>query len=769
MTSVQVNFAGVPSRPVADPDTAIDFLRLVAADGWWALCAYQDGQIEARTFEALAAPFAKKWIRDNNAARKNIYFMVAQPRALLDKKAVKEDCESSSFAWVDVDPGAGEFIAERRRILDKLRNFKPAPTGIIDSGGGYQGYWKLATAAPLDTPEARGEFERRTKRLAAQLGGDNCWNCDRIMRVPGTINWPDAKKRAKGRLRALATVVEWHKGCVYDLSDLPIDTAATARAVDIDFDDIPSVESIKDILALKGPRHTRLRRLIETGDDPERNYKSRSEAHFAAITGLIRVSVSDPMIAAIITSKKFGISDGVLDKRDWKKYVKGEIERAHAKIAAPTDEEARLLAQMNERHAVIGNVGGKTVVIDFGYGVDDSRRAPVSLQLFQAVVHRYLNVAVNDDTLGSWWLHHPQRQQYERMEFLPGKETRPEVYNLWRGWAVEPKPGDCRLFLAHIRDNICGGDAECYEYLLNWMALAVQRPWEQGKVAVVLRGAEGTGKSFFVRTFGSLFGRHFLTVSDARHLTGNFNAHLEDCTLLFADEAMWAGDRQGEGALKRMITEPDLTIEPKGIGAYSASNRLHIMMASNAGWVVPAGTEARRFFVLDVGRARMRDTAYFKKIAAQMKNGGAGALLHMLQARDLGGFDVTKFPHTAALTDQILHTLKQRPAEYAVYELLSSGARYPQREEWLKPDGSVFIVSKLLCDAAHDKRLNESALGRVLDQLAIKGTSNRERWGRNKHRGRWLPRLREARRRFEQRILGGKPVAWGEIDEWLGT
>jgi len=32
-------------------------------------------------------------------------------------------------------------------------------------------------------------------------------------------------------------------------------------------------------------------------------------------------------------------------------------------------------------------------------------------------------------------------------------------------------------------------------------------------------------------------------------LVGNFNAHLIDCVLLFADEAFWAGDKQGENTL----------------------------------------------------------------------------------------------------------------------------------------------------------------------------------------------------------------------------
>jgi hypothetical protein len=104
----------------------------------------------------------------------------------------------------------------------------------------------------------------------------------------------------------------------------------------------------------------------------------------------------------------------------------------------------------------------------------------------------------------------------------------------------------------------------------------------------------------FARTFGALFGQHFLHLSDARHLTGNFNAHLRDSCLVFADEAFYAGDKQHEGQLKRLVTEPTLMIEAKYANAVSVRNCLHLIVASNDDWVVPAGTDERRFFVLDV-------------------------------------------------------------------------------------------------------------------------------------------------------------------------
>ena len=89
-----------------------------------------------------------------------------------------------------------------------------------------------------------------------------------------------------------------------------------------------------------------------------------------------------------------------------------------------------------------------------------------------------------------------------------------------------------------------------------------------------------------------------MAISNAKHLTGNFNGHLRDTVLLFADEAFFAGDRAHVGVLKALITEPTLTIEAKYANAVQMPNFVHLMMASNEEWVIPAGPEARRFFGL---------------------------------------------------------------------------------------------------------------------------------------------------------------------------
>src|SRR5262249_30466115 len=145
------------------------------------------------------------------------------------------------------------------------------------------------------------------------------------------------------------------------------------------------------------------------------------------------------------------------------------------------------------------------------------------------------------------------------------------------------------LYLSHMTDVVCSGNHEHATYLLDWMAWGVQNPGERAGVAVVLRGDEGVGKGIAIGGYGELFGQHFVQISQASHLTGNFNAHLQACSVLFADEAFFAGDRRHENVLKAIITEPTIQIEPKGCDPFAVRNTLKIFMSSNNDFVVPAG------------------------------------------------------------------------------------------------------------------------------------------------------------------------------------
>ena len=257
------------------------------------------------------------------------------------------------------------------------------------------------------------------------------------------------------------------------------------------------------------------------------------------------------------------------------------------------------------------------------------------------------------------WLRHEKRRQFiGGITFDPsGAPTPPDTLNLWQGFAVTPRAGSWEKLRLHVRDVICRSSREQFEYLIRWLARMVQCPAEQGEVAIVMRGAEGTGKGTLGRALMRILGQHALHISNSRHLTGNFNAHLRDCVFLFPDEAFFAGDRQHVGVLKSLITEPHLTIEGKYQNAVQTPNFLHVMMASNEESVVPASLEARRFCCHEVSDVHKDDHAYFGAIREEMEAGGYAAMLHHLLHIDVTTFNVRRVPVTDGLQQQKMLSL----------------------------------------------------------------------------------------------------------------
>jgi hypothetical protein len=326
---------------------------------------------------------------------------------------------------------------------------------------------------------------------------------------------------------------------------------------------------------------------------------------------------------------------------------------------------ADLMARFNRRYAVVCEAG-KTLVFELTDDPVLDRKVLVRIcfadfrKLYQ---NRRLTVMTAEGkkitkSEADWWLNHQDRRQYiGGVMFDPAQRTGPEYWNLWSGFAVEPRPGDWSLMNKHMLEVICSGNAEHHHYVLRWLARMVQRPNLQGKVALVLRGKKGAGKGILFHYVRRLWGQHGVYISNAKHLTGNFNAHLRDCVFLFADEAFWAGDKVGESVLKGLITDPVINVEAKYQNAVNVPNLLHIGMASNADWVVPASIDERRYFVLDASDHRIGDRAYFEALAHQMDAGGTAAMLYALQQLDLSGFNVEDYPQSDALTAQKRHSL----------------------------------------------------------------------------------------------------------------
>ena len=688
--------------PSHNTKAAISFLKQWAPDVNWVLTAIiPDGQTETVTFSPENWSKAADWI-EQRQGHKNIYFHVNPTRKYLDSKASKEDIARLAWLHVDIDPRAGEDIdEERERALKILQEADPQPTVIIDSGGGYQGFWRLEEGPELvinGSLAKAQELEAYNIQLEKQFQADHCHNVDRIMRLPGTINLPTKKKIKKGRKPVLAKLVEWNQEAIYPLSNFKAAVRVqgfseaerglaggrpkvniTGNVPDIGVEELcnwarENDKTIPDITLA----------LIATGTDPlePTKYPSRSEALFRVCCDLTKLEVPPEMIFAIITGSN-EIASSVKEKPNWEAYALRQIERAAEEVIDPW------LRMLNEKHAVIADIGGKCRIIS---EVEDPsmNRTRISKQSFEDFRNRYRNRKVVVGTtekgipvekaVGAFWIDHPLRRQYDTIVFAPGREIEGS-YNLWRGFACDSLPGDGhKSFLEHILYNVCSGNKDYYDYLIGWIARMVQKPDTPGEVAVVLRGRRGTGKSFFAKALGQLLGRHFLQVSDSKHLVGSFNSHLRDTVLLFGDEAFFAGDKKHEGVLKTTITEEHLIIEGKGVDAEAAPNYVHMILASNEDWVVPAGLDERRFFVLESGERNKQDHEYFKKIKADLDQGGYENLLNFLLSYDLDNYEVRQVPQTVALQDQKI--MSMTPEAQWLFDKIWEGRILLNDEKW---------------------------------------------------------------------------------------
>jgi hypothetical protein len=637
------------------------------------------------------------WIesRQGNA---NIYYSVNPTIDAKATKASRENIARLVSFHVDLDPRVGEDQDEAlKRLVTQLKNYDKPPTWIIPSGGGVQGIWDLEPGeyVPLDgTIPTAEDAKLWNVQLERDLDGDSCHNIDRIMRLPGTENCPDAKKRDKGRRYAPAYVLE-HSGKLYKVSDFTKATKVQDTTVKgvadltggrnhvsvelptnitriINLDDVPELATLPDWV----------KRIIHEGTDPlhEKSWKSRSEMVFAVCCAMARNNVSDDVMASLLTDPDFKFSKSVLEKKNIEREVTRVISRARE---ASIDED---LAEMNRKHAVV-SIGGKTRVMTVSEH-DDTPTYRSFTDFENLHMNRRKEVVVTnpkDDSkstkrmpMGTWWINHERRRQYEGVVYRPDSDDNVVngCLNLWDGFTVPQRKGDKHLsFLDHMFKNICRGNVEHYKYLLGWCATVMQVRDKHTKVAVVLRSeAEGTGKSFFATRFLGLFGKHFRHVTNPAHLVGNFNAHLQACSGVFADECFFAGDKKHAGILKTIITEDTMIVEAKGVDSVSVPNLINLIMASNSKFVVPAGLNARRFCMLDVGTDHMQDSKYFGKIALDLADGGTANLLHYFLTYDLTGFDVTQVPQTKALEEQKAMT---RNGIDALVEMIAQNATLP--------------------------------------------------------------------------------------------
>jgi hypothetical protein len=358
------------------------FLRLIAQDGPWRLTAIPpDGKPTSDTFTDIKDAVAYAVKHDGSA---NVYFQANSPRDSVKatkSKLAKDDMARGDRLWADFDPAPlpdtidrkdsaaveAHWAKERDRLLteagSRIAKAKlPSPSTTILSGGGVQCSWLLDEPYDLTDLAQRAEHEHLNQQIAKRLGADDSvWNVDRLLRVAGTMNLPDVKKREEdGRIPARAKLMPGSSGAARARQDflkvLGSPQAGSPKPTGTSTSVAPWVDAtatpLKDIAELERWNVPPLcAQVIVHGHDPENplrwpskknpNIADKSAAVWHVVCELARREVPDGIVLGILTDERWPISAHVrVQKVGADRYARDQLRKAKVAVSGEARKQA---------------------------------------------------------------------------------------------------------------------------------------------------------------------------------------------------------------------------------------------------------------------------------------------------------------------------------------------------------------------------------------------------------------------------------------------
>lgn len=242
-------------------------------------------------------------------------------------------------------------------------------------------------------------------------------------------------------------------------------------------------------------------------------------------------------------------------------------------------------------------------------------------------------------TLFTLWDDSPARKTARGITFDPTQKCGRAWVNIFQPLPVYPRmpAARCRRILDHVM-RLCSGREQEYQWLLRWMAYPLQHVGAKMDTAIVVMGAEGTGKSlFWHRIYGALFGEYTKIIGQAE-LESSFNGWMSQLILAICEEVVSRDEqRHHKGKLKNMITSAMLSINEKNLPMRQEPNHINFVFLSNESIPMILDQGDRRYMVLHTND--VPDGEYFEQLWAEVQDGGLAAFCHYLLDLDLGEFN----------------------------------------------------------------------------------------------------------------------------------
>lgn len=266
---------------------------------------------------------------------------------------------------------------------------------------------------------------------------------------------------------------------------------------------------------------------------------------------------------------------------------------------------------------------------------------------------------------GEAWLSWPLRTTVSKLAYLPGKTPRSVVehegglvYNMWSGWACEPKKGDASRFVKLVNHLFTGVPPEEKKWFLQWLAYPIQHPGTKLLTSVVIWSImQGVGKTLLGVTLQKVYGDNYTTITQEL-LSGSFNEWAKCRQLIVGDDVTSSEKRRDLDRLKTLITATHTRINEKHVPAYVVEDRANFLWTSNHADAFFLEQNDRRFYIHEVLVGPM-DLSFYDDYSAWLDSGEAGpAVFHYLLNVDLPGFNPNARAMATAAKENMIRLAK---------------------------------------------------------------------------------------------------------------
>ncbi len=247
------------------------------------------------------------------SGKANVY-VGACPRS--ERRGTRDAVRFVIATWADLDfhqldaddRGHAEAVG-----YERISSLGIQPSILVRTGNGLQAWWHFHEPILISAQHPASYFESINRGIAKKLGGDAVHDLARVLRIPGTVNLPDAKKRARGCVPVMARLVH---------SDGPTWSPDDFAHLEVKVSKITSAHRDKPVAIVESPHpHQEVleafeKLLLDLGSshplartwrgDRVLKDSSRSGWDWALVNQLVCAGIRDEFIPVIVRAFRFG-------------------------------------------------------------------------------------------------------------------------------------------------------------------------------------------------------------------------------------------------------------------------------------------------------------------------------------------------------------------------------------------------------------------------------------------------------------------------------